>query len=124
MPFPAVFRPGFVNDQETDAWFHVRVMEHLVPHFPFRLFVDPYGSIGDGQRVDTGPIFLTGWGRWWRFPSPGASTRFGRGTRRGGREKLDVLRYLPPSAGGGAGLAAAQLRMLYYPAPKAAVLAG
>jgi asparagine N-glycosylation enzyme membrane subunit Stt3 len=57
LPFPAVFRPGFVNFQETDAWFHVRVMEHLVRHFPFRLFVDPYGSIGDGQRVDTGPLF-------------------------------------------------------------------
>jgi hypothetical protein len=41
-----------------------------------------------------------------------------------GREKLDVLGYLAPSAGGGAGLAAAQLRMLYYPAPMAAVLAG
>jgi dolichyl-diphosphooligosaccharide--protein glycosyltransferase len=57
LPFSAVFRPGFVNYQETDAWFHVRVMEHLVRHFPFRLFVDPYGSIGDGQRVDTGPFF-------------------------------------------------------------------
>jgi asparagine N-glycosylation enzyme membrane subunit Stt3 len=57
LPFPAVFRPGFVNYQETDAWFHVRVMEHLARHFPFRLFVDPYGSIGDGQRVDTGPFF-------------------------------------------------------------------
>jgi asparagine N-glycosylation enzyme membrane subunit Stt3 len=37
LPFSAVFRPGFVNYQETDAWFHVRVMEHLVRHFPFRL---------------------------------------------------------------------------------------
>jgi dolichyl-diphosphooligosaccharide--protein glycosyltransferase len=57
VPFYNVFQAGFINFQETDAWFHVRVMEHLVRHFPFRLHVDPYGSILDGQRVDTGPFF-------------------------------------------------------------------
>ena len=57
VPFYNVFQAGFINFQETDAWFHVRVMEHLVRHFPFRLLVDPYGSILDGQRVDTGPFF-------------------------------------------------------------------
>ena len=57
VPLYNVFQAGFINFQETDAWFHVRVMEHLVRHFPFRLQVDPYGSILDGQRVDTGPFY-------------------------------------------------------------------
>ncbi len=57
IPMGRVFLPGFVNFQETDAWFHVRVIDHLIAHFPIRLFIDPYGSILDGQRVDTGPFF-------------------------------------------------------------------
>ena len=57
IPFYSVFQPGFVNFQETDAWFHVRIIEHLVHHFPHRLFIDPYGSVLDGQRVDTGPFY-------------------------------------------------------------------
>ena len=56
-PYYRVFQSGFINFQETDAWFHVRIMEHLVRNFPFRLALDPYGSIPDGQRVDTGPFF-------------------------------------------------------------------
>lgn len=57
VPFYNVFQAGFINFQETDAWFHVRIMEHLVRHFPFRLNVDPYGSILDGQAVVTGPFY-------------------------------------------------------------------
>jgi dolichyl-diphosphooligosaccharide--protein glycosyltransferase len=57
LPFYNVFQSGFINFQENDAWFHVRIMEHLVRHFPHRLFIDPYGSILDGQRVDTGPFY-------------------------------------------------------------------
>ena len=55
VPFYNVFQAGFINFQETDAWFHVRVMEHLVRHFPFRLLVDPYGSILDGSASTPGP---------------------------------------------------------------------
>ena len=57
VPFYNVFQAGFINFQETDAWFHVRIMENLVRHFPFRLLVDPYGSILDGQTVVTGPFY-------------------------------------------------------------------
>ncbi len=59
--------PGFVNYLDTDAWWHVRMIEHWARNFPFRLTVDPYGRIeGGGQPIDSGlfydlPLALIGW---------------------------------------------------------------
>jgi dolichyl-diphosphooligosaccharide--protein glycosyltransferase len=50
-----VFQPGFVNFQESDAWFHVRVVENLIHHFPDRISVDPYLDVGPPEIVATGP---------------------------------------------------------------------
>ncbi len=44
--FNLVFQPGFVNFQETDAWYFVRMSENLVRHFPWRVTVDPYVVFG------------------------------------------------------------------------------
>ena len=56
--FAQVFGTGeFVNFTETDAWWHVRVMEHMARNFPFRLKVDAFGRIDGGQSVDTGVFF-------------------------------------------------------------------
>ena len=41
-PWPLVFTPTHVNLLETDAWYHLRVMENLAGHFPYRLQLDPY----------------------------------------------------------------------------------
>ena len=49
--------PGFVNFTETDAWFHVRIIQQMVRNFPHRLTVDAYGRIDGGQSVDTGIFF-------------------------------------------------------------------
>jgi oligosaccharyl transferase (archaeosortase A-associated) len=55
--FDLVFQPGFVNFQETDAWYHVRVAENLVRHFPWRIMVDPYVLFGRVQDTATAPFY-------------------------------------------------------------------
>lgn len=46
----AVFQPdGFVNLQDTDAWYHFRIIENLLAHFPWRVTFDPYGVYPGGQ---------------------------------------------------------------------------
>ena len=69
-PWPIVFAAGHVNLLETDAWYHLRVIENLVHQFPHRLGVDPYASPG-GQFVAVPPLLdflvagvalIAGWG--------------------------------------------------------------
>ena len=55
--FYLVFQPGFVNFQEIDAWYHVRVAENLIRHFPFRIAVDPYLTFGRVQETATAPTY-------------------------------------------------------------------
>jgi dolichyl-phosphooligosaccharide-protein glycotransferase len=55
--FDLVFQPGFVNFQETDAWYHVRLAENLIRHFPWRVMVDPYVVFGHVQNTVTPPPF-------------------------------------------------------------------
>ena len=55
--FDLVFQPGFVNFQETDAWYHVRVAENLVRHFPWRIMVDPYVIFGQVPDTATAPFY-------------------------------------------------------------------
>jgi hypothetical protein len=40
--FSDVFTRGGVNYQDTDAWYHMRLIENLARHFPHRASVDPY----------------------------------------------------------------------------------
>jgi dolichyl-diphosphooligosaccharide--protein glycosyltransferase len=55
--FDLVFQPGFVNFQETDAWYHVRLAENLIRHFPWRVTVDPYVVFGHVQNTVTPPFY-------------------------------------------------------------------
>ncbi len=55
--FDLVFQAGFVNFQETDAWYHVRVAENLVRHFPWRIMVDPYVIFGKVPDTATAPFY-------------------------------------------------------------------
>jgi dolichyl-phosphooligosaccharide-protein glycotransferase len=55
--FDLVFQPGFVNFQETDAWYHVRVAENLVRHFPWRIMMDPYIIFGEVTDTATAPFY-------------------------------------------------------------------
>jgi len=54
---PDVFQPGFVNFVETDPWYHVRAIDHLVRNFPWRMQIDPYSSFEYSHQIATGPLF-------------------------------------------------------------------
>lgn len=54
----SVFSPAGVSFLETDAWYHVRLIEHQVHNYPWRATLDPYAS-PDGQFVPIAPLFDT-----------------------------------------------------------------
>lgn len=54
--FDTVFGAGFVRFAENDPWYHLRVTDHLVRHFPWRLTYDPYRILG-GQAAADPPLF-------------------------------------------------------------------
>lgn len=49
---------GRVNFLETDAWYHVRLVENQVHNFPWRVTLDPYAAVG-GQFVPIAPLYDT-----------------------------------------------------------------
>lgn len=53
-----VFEGGYVNFLETDAWYHVRLIENQVRNWPWRVTRDPYAAPG-GQFVPIAPLFDT-----------------------------------------------------------------
>ncbi|MEW6320831.1 MAG: STT3 domain-containing protein [Acidobacteriota bacterium] len=54
-PWTTVFQPGGVDFLETDAWYHVRLVENQVRNFPWRVTRDPYAA-PDGQFVPIAPL--------------------------------------------------------------------
>jgi dolichyl-phosphooligosaccharide-protein glycotransferase len=62
----AVFGLGWVNFQGPDAWYHFRLIENLLQHFPFRISFDPYSFYPVGQEVWFAPLFdeLVAAGAW------------------------------------------------------------
>lgn len=57
-PWDDVLGTGRVNFLETDAWYHVRLVENQVRNFPHRVTLDPYASPG-GQYVAVAPLLDT-----------------------------------------------------------------
>lgn len=57
-PWGDVFDGARVNFLETDAWYHVRLVENQVRNFPHRVTLDPYAA-ADGQFVAVAPLFDT-----------------------------------------------------------------
>jgi dolichyl-diphosphooligosaccharide--protein glycosyltransferase len=53
-----VFGDARTNFLETDAWYHLRLVEHQVHNFPWRVTVDPYAA-PDGQFVPIAPLYDT-----------------------------------------------------------------
>ncbi len=51
------FPPDGINFLETDAWYHVRSIDHLVRNFPHRMSVDPYSTLRYQEELATGPMF-------------------------------------------------------------------
>jgi dolichyl-diphosphooligosaccharide--protein glycosyltransferase len=54
----SVFTPRGVSFLETDAWYHVRLVENQVRNYPWRVTLDPYAAPG-GQFVPIAPLFDT-----------------------------------------------------------------
>lgn len=54
--YKTVFRNDAVAFQDPDATFHVRTIQNLVRHFPYRSGADPYSGFPRGQDIDTGPF--------------------------------------------------------------------
>lgn len=53
-----VFGGGAANFLETDAWYHLRLVENQVRNFPWRVSNDPYAA-PDGQFVPIAPLYDT-----------------------------------------------------------------
>lgn len=54
----SVFSRDGVAFLETDAWYHVRLVENQVRNYPWRVTLDPYAAAG-GQFVPIAPLFDT-----------------------------------------------------------------
>ena len=54
-PWDDVLGSARVNFLETDAWYHVRLVENQVRNFPHRITLDPYAA-PDGQYVAIAPL--------------------------------------------------------------------
>ncbi len=57
-PWDDVLGSSRVNFLETDAWYHVRLVENQVRNFPHRVTVDPFAS-PNGQYVAVAPLLDT-----------------------------------------------------------------
>jgi dolichyl-diphosphooligosaccharide--protein glycosyltransferase len=52
-----VIRPGYVAFQDSDAWFHMRLIDNLLHNLPHRMSVDPYAAYPGAQEVGVAPLF-------------------------------------------------------------------
>ena len=55
-PWNVVFAGDRVDFLETDAWYHIRLIENQVRNWPWRVTLDPYAAPG-GQFVPIAPFF-------------------------------------------------------------------
>lgn len=52
-----VFGWGWVRFGEVDPWYHIRLLENLLQHFPHQITFDPYTYFPWGQEVAFAPFF-------------------------------------------------------------------
>jgi len=57
LPYDQVFVNGSVWFRGTDAWYHMRLIENLVHHFPHIIEFDPYTFYPHGTTVPWPPFF-------------------------------------------------------------------
>ncbi len=56
-PFEHVFVGDWVKFEETDCYYHMRLVENLLHHFPYQITFDPYTIFPTGQNVVFAPFF-------------------------------------------------------------------
>jgi dolichyl-phosphooligosaccharide-protein glycotransferase len=61
-----MFSSGWTNMQGPDGIYHLRLVENLLAHFPFRISFDPYTYFPNGQLVYFAPLYdwLAGFCAW------------------------------------------------------------
>ena len=52
-----VFTTSFVTFGGADPWYHVRLLENTLHHFPTRISYDPFTYYPHGAAVDFPPLF-------------------------------------------------------------------
>lgn len=57
LPYDQVFVNGSVWFKGTDAWYHMRLVDNLLHHFPYRISFDPYTFYPHGIAVGWPPFF-------------------------------------------------------------------
>ena len=57
LPYDQVFVHGSVWFRETDAYYHMRLVDNLLHHFPHRISFDPYTFYPHGTTVPWYPLF-------------------------------------------------------------------
>ena len=57
LPYDQVFVNGTIWFRGTDAWYHMRLVDNLIHHFPHRIFFDPYTFYPHGTGVPWPPFF-------------------------------------------------------------------
>ncbi len=57
LAYDRVFADGWVRFVENDPWYHMRLVENLLQHFPHRISFDPYTFYPYGQAVAFAPFF-------------------------------------------------------------------
>ena len=56
-PYDDVFVGDWVKFKWFDSWYHMRLVENLVQHFPHRIYFDPFTLYPHGQSVFFAPFF-------------------------------------------------------------------
>lgn len=57
LPYDGVFIGEWVRFGQNDPWYHMRVVENLVQHFPQRITFDPFTLFPYGQHAPFAPFF-------------------------------------------------------------------
>jgi oligosaccharyl transferase (archaeosortase A-associated) len=65
-PYDNVFTGDWVRFKWFDSWYHMRLVENLLHHFPQRIYFDPYTRFPHGQDVFFAPFYdlLLGFFAW------------------------------------------------------------
>ncbi len=77
LPYDQVFVNGSVWFKGTDAWYHMRLVDNLLHHFPHHIIFDPYTFYPRGNILGWPPFFdllIAGIARFISFGSPDPHT--------------------------------------------------
>ena len=57
IPYNGIFTSSFVRFGGYDPWYHMRLVENTLQHFPLRIPFDPFTYYPHGTTVDFPPLF-------------------------------------------------------------------